>query len=32
MADESTDAGEFFGIDVQGPSTFEFITPNLHSD
>ena len=32
MADGSTDAAEFFGIDVQGPSTSNFITRNLHSD
>ena len=32
MADGSTDAGEFFKIDVQGSSTSNFITRNLHSD
>ena len=32
MTDGSTDAGEFFRIDVQGPSTSNFIARNLHSD
>ena len=32
VTDGSTDAGEFFGIDVQGPSTSNFIDRNLHSN
>ena len=32
MADGSTDAGEFLGIDVQSPLTSNFIARNLHSD
>ena len=32
VTDRSTDAGEFFGIDDQGPSTSDFIARNLHSD
>ena len=32
MTDGSTDAGEFFEIDFQGPLTSDFIAQNLHSD
>ena len=32
VADGWTDADKFFGIDVQGPSTLNFIAQNVHSD
>ena len=32
MTAGSTNTGEFFEIDVQGPSTSDFISRNLHSD